>query len=305
MPHTTGSGYASSTSVWSDWENSTGYSSNSFVFLLGMLNGAYAVGTPDCISHLAEEIPNPTKYIPLAIAAQMAIGFVTAFPYLIVLFYAVPNLTDVLNNNTASFPLAGLYQAATNSRGGALGLLMLAFLPSVVTCIGCFVTAGRMWWTLARDNAVPGSRYFKETSRRWENPFLATLFCGVLSTALGCIYVGSTTAFQAFVGSFVVLTTISYCAAILPHMLTGRKNLPQGWFWMKGWIGWAVNGIALAYMVVFIIIFCFPYALPTNAKSMNYSCVITGGWTVLVGAFWLVRQKDYKGPPVLRQEVVL
>jgi len=42
MPHETGSGYASSSFVWADWSNKTGYSSNGFTFLAGMLNGAYA-----------------------------------------------------------------------------------------------------------------------------------------------------------------------------------------------------------------------------------------------------------------------
>ena len=41
MPSTTGSGYASNSSVWRDFENSTGYGSNGFAFLLGMLNGAW------------------------------------------------------------------------------------------------------------------------------------------------------------------------------------------------------------------------------------------------------------------------
>lgn len=53
MPSTTGEGHASSSNVWSDWDNETGYTSNGFVFLAGMLNGAFAVGTPDCVSHLA------------------------------------------------------------------------------------------------------------------------------------------------------------------------------------------------------------------------------------------------------------
>jgi choline transport protein len=57
MPHTTGIGYASTEFVWKEWVNSTGYSSNGFVFCLGMLNGAFTVGTPDIITHLAEEIP--------------------------------------------------------------------------------------------------------------------------------------------------------------------------------------------------------------------------------------------------------
>jgi hypothetical protein len=37
----------------------------------------YAIGTPDCISHLAEEIPRPASNLPKAIAAQMAVGFIT------------------------------------------------------------------------------------------------------------------------------------------------------------------------------------------------------------------------------------
>lgn len=81
MPSRTG--HASHSFVWKDWTNDTGYSSNGFVFLAGMLNGAYAVGTPDCVSHLAEEIPNPKRNIPLAIGAQMSIGFITALAYTI------------------------------------------------------------------------------------------------------------------------------------------------------------------------------------------------------------------------------
>jgi choline transport protein len=57
MPHTKGTAYASTAFVWREWENETGYTSNGFVFCLGMLNGAFAVGTPDVITHLAEEIP--------------------------------------------------------------------------------------------------------------------------------------------------------------------------------------------------------------------------------------------------------
>jgi len=57
MPHVNGVGYASNDFVWRDWSNQTGYTSNGFVFVAGMLNGAYSVGTPDLSSHLAEEIP--------------------------------------------------------------------------------------------------------------------------------------------------------------------------------------------------------------------------------------------------------
>lgn len=46
MPSQTGKGYASTDFVWRQWQNQTGWSSDGFVFCAGMLNGAYAVGTP-------------------------------------------------------------------------------------------------------------------------------------------------------------------------------------------------------------------------------------------------------------------
>jgi len=57
MPSVSGRGYASSEAVWTGWQNLTGWSSNGFVFCLGMLNAAVACCAPDIPSHLAEEIP--------------------------------------------------------------------------------------------------------------------------------------------------------------------------------------------------------------------------------------------------------
>ena len=70
---------------------------------------------------------------------------------------------------------------------------------------------------------------------------------------------------------------------------------------MKGPVGFIVNGISSAYIVVFIVIFCFPFALPTDPETMNYASLITGGLTVFVAGFWFWRKKDYVGP----QQVVL
>ncbi|MCJ1430043.1 hypothetical protein MMC29_007958 [Sticta canariensis] len=294
MPHVNGTPYASNAFVWKDWENETGYSSNGFVFLAGMLNGAYALGTPDCVSHLAEEIPKPSVNVPKAIFAQMSIGFLTGVFFLIAIFYAINDFDAVVESGT--FPLAEIYRQVTGSRGGSLGLLILIFLPTFLCCIGCYITAGRMYWTLARDNATPFSSYYSRVSPTFRNPFNATLFCGIIATVLGCIYVGSSTAFNAFVASFVELTTLSYLMAILPHLLSRRANVTPGWFWMNGVTGYMVNIVTCLYIIGFDIIFCFPYALPVDAKSMNYTSLITGGLFLFVAAWWFARQSAYVGP---------
>jgi amino acid transporter len=46
---------ASNAQVWRTYYNETGGWSDGICFLSGLLNAAFAVGTPDCISHLSEE----------------------------------------------------------------------------------------------------------------------------------------------------------------------------------------------------------------------------------------------------------
>jgi amino acid transporter len=46
---------ASNAQVWKTYYNETGGWSDAICFLSGLLNAAFAVGTPDCISHLSEE----------------------------------------------------------------------------------------------------------------------------------------------------------------------------------------------------------------------------------------------------------
>ncbi|KAL8726165.1 MAG: hypothetical protein Q9166_006882 [cf. Caloplaca sp. 2 TL-2023] len=293
MPHVNNQPYASNFSVWRDWQNQTGYSSSGFAFLLGMLNGAYSVGTPDLVTHLAEEVPH--RNLPKAILAQLVFGFFSGFFYLIAIFYGITSLDDILESPYL-LPLAEIYRQAAGTRAGSVGLLFLAFLPTFISDIGCCVTASRVFWTLARDRATPCSRFFSKIDKSTHNPFRAIVFCGVFATVLGCIYVGSTTAFSAFVGCFVILSTLSYVSAILPHLLSRRKTVVPGWFWMKGMTGFIINGVACAYIIVFIVIFCFPFTLPVDASNMNYASLITGGLSLFVLLFWFLRQSRYVGP---------
>ena len=226
----------------------------------------------------------------------MGAGFITAILYMIAIFYAISDLDPVISG-ASNFPLAVIYSQATGSNAGTVGLLLVILLPLICTIIGCYITAGRTLWTLARDDATPFSRHLGSISATWRNPFNATLVCGCVCTVLGCIYVGSSTAFNAFVGSFVVFSTLSYIAAIGPHLLSRRSNVVPGPFWMKGMLGFIMNGAACCYILVFVVIYCFPYALPVTAANMNYSCLITGGLTIFIAAWWLWKGgRGYTGP---------
>lgn len=92
----------------------------------------------------------------------------------------------------------------------------------------------------------------------------------VLCIAFGAISLGSKTAFADLVGSFIILTTTSYACAIAPHLLTGRKNVPPGPFWM-GKAGFFVQGITVVLIVFFNIMFCFRKFI-CSLTVLEYRC---------------------------------
>lgn len=229
----------------------------------------------------------------------MSIGFVTGFSYLIAIMYAI-NDYDALF--ASPYPLAEIYLQATGSPNGAIGLLALIMICIGICVCGLYITSGRTLWALSRDGATPFSLKLSKIHPTHGTPFTATVSTAVLVTILGAIYVGSLTAFNAFVGSFICMSSSSYIAAILPNLLTGRKNIKvYGPFHLKGAIGFIFNAIACVYMMVWFVIYCFPYALPVDAATMNYASLIWGGFTILVAAWWFLgARKSYEGPPMVR-----
>lgn len=299
-PSQSDSGFASSAFVWEDWINNTGYESNTFVFLMGMINGAFAVGGVDVVTHIAEEIPDPKRNIPLAMAAAVVFGFVTGLAYLITILYAISDIEAVLS--TPFMPVMVIYLQATSSRLITIFLLLLIIIPGFCTSIGIYITAGRSVWAMARDGAVPYSSSLGKISPRYKNPFNATLFCGISTSILGIIYLVSNQAFNAFVGSFIVLSTLSYITAILPFIMTGRfsnlnKNkMVPGNFEMSPTLGYMVNIVSCLYMAISIIIYCFPSTKTFTLLTMNYTSVIVGLVTLSATILWIIKGSAYIGP---------
>ena len=289
--------HASNAFVWKNFQNMTGWS-NGIAFLTGVLNGAFTIGTPDAVTHLAEELPNPGVDLPKAVFAQVGLGFLTAFVYAIAILYGINDLDAVANSN-GSFPLAAVYSQATGNAGGTFGLLFILFLSIMICAIGTVLMVGRLWWTLARDNATPFPKFFSRVNEKLSCPVEATVLCAVLCTAFGAIQLGSSTAFTDLVGSFIILTTSSYFLAIFPHLLTRRQTVPQGPFWM-GKAGFFVNGMTCLLIVFFNIFFCFPYAYPIKPiQLMNWNSVILVGIILLTVLWWFMHgAKKYPGPKV-------
>ncbi|KAJ3821735.1 choline transport protein [Lentinula raphanica] len=310
--------HASAASVFTTWSNQTGWPSG-VAFLTGMLNGAYTIGTPDAITHIAEELPNPKRDLPKAVAVQMIIGTLTSFAFAIAIMFAITDLDAVLNTGT-SFPLAEIYHQATENTAVTFILLLLIILAQVGCVLGTYTVVGRCWWALARDNATPFSEFFSQVSIDLSCPIPSTVFCCasvqffslsfLLCLGFGAIQLGSPTAFSDLVGSFVILTTTSYLLAILPHLLSrlsiSGPNVPVGPFWMGKFLGPIINAMAVFLILLTNTLYCFPYFLPVEqASEMNYNSVILVGLVVLTVLWWFVHGKGrYPGTHVPNSDLI-
>ena len=148
--------HAPNSAVWGDFSqnNAAGWN-NGITFLTGVLNGAFTIGTPDAVTHMSEELPNPARDMPRAVAAQIILGTLSMFPqnirntsvkkflasflYAIAILYGINDLSAVVGSN-GSFPLAVVYSQATGNKGATFGLLLIVFLSIMICVLGTFLT---------------------------------------------------------------------------------------------------------------------------------------------------------------------
>lgn len=199
-----------------------------------------------------------------------------------------------LATTSTGLPLAELFRQVTKSAGGAFGLTFILFVALGPCVVSSQLSTSRVLWAFARDGAMPWSNTWAKVSRKWNVPFNAQLLVTGVVAALGCLYLGSSTAFNSMLGAAVTVNNIAYLFPIGTNLLTGRKHMFKGAFHMGGWTGWFINGVTVSWLIFAIVFFSFPYSMPVTVQSMNYTCVVVGSLPILIGAWWFVAGSRYK-----------
>ncbi|RBR14462.1 uncharacterized protein FIESC28_07698 [Fusarium coffeatum] len=277
--------------VFRTWINTTGWENNAICFITGLVNPLYSLGGLDGVTHITEEMPNPSRNAPLAIAITLIIAFCTGITYLISLMFSIQDFDQLTSGNTG-MPLAELFRQVTQKTGGAFGLLFILFIALGPCVISSQLSTGRVFWAFSRDGAMPFSKVWSKVHFSLKMPFNAQLAVTAIIAALGCLYLGSSTAFNSLLGTAVTINNISYMFPILTNLITGRKNMHKGVFHMGPTIGPIVNVVTVCWLTFAIIFFSFPYVMPVEAANMNYTCVVVGGLAILIGGWWFKAGKD-------------
>ncbi|CAG7920911.1 unnamed protein product [Penicillium olsonii] len=293
------SNYESSKNVWATFLNDSGWSSGGVAFLTGLVTPNYMYAGIDGALHLAEECKNASTVVPRALMSTLSIGFVTSFLFMIAMLYCTHDLDAVVQTKTG-VPIYEMWHQATRSSTAATIFVILVIFAATFALIGAQQTASRLTWSLARDRALIGSRWLSKTHPTLDVPVWSLMFNYSATFIIGCIYLGSSSAFNAFIGTGLILQHISYAfpAALLMYRKRSNLWLPKSRsFRLPGLLGWITNIVTICFAVIVLIFYNFPTTLPVTGTSMNYTSAVLAVMAIFAGLNWIVYAgKEYHGP---------
>jgi len=118
--------------VYRTFINETGWP-DGLAWLLGLLQGGFALTGFDSIAHMCEEIGNPVIEGPKIMIGCVVIGIVTGFIYLSVLLFVSKDVQTVISSPAG--PMLQIFFDATGNKAGSICLLMFPLVCLLVSSI--------------------------------------------------------------------------------------------------------------------------------------------------------------------------
>ncbi|KAI9374179.1 amino acid/polyamine transporter I [Aspergillus egyptiacus] len=290
--------------VFANFVNTTGWP-DGIAWLLGLLQGGLGVTAFDSVAHMIEEVPNASIEGPKVMLSCVGIGTFTGCIFLIVLLFVAGDMDQV--TTSAAGPLLQILIDATKNKAGAICLLMLPLVCLVLAILSVMTTSSRLIFAFARDGGLPASRFFARVHPTLKLPLNALVLTVIVVICFGCIFLGSSSAFNAIIAASVVALDLSYMMPILVNCLQGRNALPERKWNLPRALGWIADSVSLSYIMLTTVLFVFPPSRNVTGSSMNklifYSidyCVAAFAVIIMISIFqWIVDgRKNFTGPRV-------
>ncbi|KAG6855917.1 hypothetical protein H0H87_009423 [Tephrocybe sp. NHM501043] len=184
-------------------------------------------------------------------------------------------MAEEVRHPATQLPRAMVYSVPIGTISGLMFLLPIVFtLPDIPTLLA----ASRATWSFARDKAIPFHHIFARISGDANDPSAVPYNAHILSTTvqllLGLIYLGSSAAFNAFVGVGLICLGASYAmpVAILLFNGNGRTEMKDAPYSLGRW-GFALNIATVLWVALEIVLFSMPAVIPVDQMAATITPV--------------------------------
>ncbi|KAH7185896.1 amino acid/polyamine transporter I [Fusarium flagelliforme] len=287
--------YQSGAFVYGKFINEVGWP-DGLSWMLGLLQGAFALTGFDAAAHMIEEIPNARVEGPRIMIWCILIGMASGFMFLSCLLFVVKDVQNVIESPAGA--LLQMYFDATNSKAGSICLLVFSIVCMVFTATAIMTTSARMTYSFSRDRGLPFSHVWAKVHPTLDVPLNALFWTTGWVIVFGLILLGSSSAFNAITAASVVALGVTYAIPVALHLLRGGNLLPEDRpFKLSTPVRWVCSLVGIAWAILTTVLFVFPPELPVTPTNMNYCIAAFGVILFLAVGTWIFDgRKHYKGP---------
>ncbi|KAL2259714.1 hypothetical protein VTK26DRAFT_6505 [Humicola hyalothermophila] len=269
--------------VFTDFEPLSGWSPPSFSFFFGCLSAAWIMTNCDGVGHIAEETKDPSRVVPMAIAAASIFTYVAGFAYNIVLAYTMGDPRELVASPTG-LPVAQILYNVMGP-GPAVLFIIAGFFVMNFVCIPSVHAGSRTLWAFSRDEMIPLSRYWYRIHKRTETPLHAVWLYAALCILINLIGLGSPILIAAVFNTCAIALNWSYCIPILCKLVYGKFERGP---WNLGQFSLPLNVWAVLWNGFLSVLFLFPTLRPVTPENMNYSSAVLAVVILFSVAHWLL-----------------
>jgi amino acid permease (GABA permease) len=285
--------HQSASFVFGHFVNTTGWNSNFYVAMLGLLLAQYTLTGYDASAHMTEETHDAARSGPRGIVMSIVVSLAAGWILLIGLTFAIQ---DYDAEAASAAPPAQIFLDAIGVTGGKL--LLLIVIGAQLFCGMSSVTANsRMIYAFSRDGALPFSAFWHRVNKRTRTPTNAVWLGAAGAFLLGLPYLWNSTAYFAVTSIAVIGLYIAY---VLPTFLRLRQGEAfQRGPWHLGRWSRPVGMIAVVWVCFITVLFMLPPTSPVTAETFNYTPVAVLVVLGFAGIWWLVSARNwFTGPKV-------
>ncbi|TFK85162.1 amino acid transporter [Polyporus arcularius HHB13444] len=283
----------SAKTAFTQFENNTGWSNNGWAFLLAFYAPMWTMVGYDSAAHLSEEIVGAARVAPIAILGAVASTSILGWLLYISISFATASVPRLLETDF-TIPAGQLYIDVL----GKPGMLVIWSIIIVVdyTCGAAQgIDASRVIFAFSRDNALPGSKWWKRVHPRTRTPIHAVWLVMALSAILGLLSF-SDNALTSLAGASVIALYTSYITPIILRLTSGRRTFEPGPFSLGKW-HMPVGIVAVMWTAFLIVLFVFPSGPHPTAETMNYTIVVIMAVFTFASLSWIFSARTwFKGP---------
>ena len=295
---------ASARTVFLDVLNATGWSSKGMVFLLCFLPGCISVSCFDTAAHMAEEMDNPARQVPLVMVGGSLLCACTAIPMILVYTFCTYN-PEALLTPIGGQPLFQVFHDGFRSEALFVIALVIYCVIYLAACPATITTGSRLVWSFAKHGGLPFPKWFGYVEPVRQIPTNAVYFTAVASIIVTLLLFGPTTILNGVFGAGGVCFFFSYGLPIWLNVATWGRQLPKDRYFNLGRLSMPMSILAICWQVITVVFLCFPTYQPVTLTNMNWaspSAVV--GLLIFLLNWFMYSKHHYHSPKPLYVEVL-